>query len=39
MLSVHTEGRAVVFSGLLEPAELAVYRLQNYGLWATMQRS
>ena len=39
MLSVHNEGKAVVFSGLLEPAEFAVYRLQNYGLWATMQRS
>ncbi len=34
-----SEGKAVVFSGMLEPAELAVYRVQNYGLWATMERS
>jgi ATP-dependent Clp protease adaptor protein ClpS len=39
MLSVHNEGKAVVFTGMLEPAELAVYRLHNYGLWATMERS
>lgn len=39
MLAVHNEGKAVVFTGMLEPAELAVYRLHNYGLWATMERS
>lgn len=39
MLSVHNDGKAVVFTGMLEPAELAVYRLHNYGLWATMERS
>jgi len=39
MLSVHNEGKVVVFTGMLEPADLAVYRLQNYGLWATMERS
>jgi len=39
MLSVHNEGKAVVFTGMREPAELAVYRLHNYGLWATMERS
>jgi ATP-dependent Clp protease adaptor protein ClpS len=39
MLSVHNEGKAVVFIGMLEPAELAVYRLHNYGLWATMEKS
>jgi ATP-dependent Clp protease adaptor protein ClpS len=39
MLSVHNDGKAVVFTGMLEPAELAVYRLHNYGLWATMEQS
>lgn len=39
MLAVHNEGRAVVFSGMREPAELAVYRLHRYGLWATMEQS
>lgn len=39
MLAVHNEGKAVVFNGMREPAELAVYRLQRYGLWATMEQS
>ena len=39
MLAVHNEGKAVVFTGLREPAELAVYRLHRYGLWATMEQS
>lgn len=39
MLAVHNEGKAVVFSGMREPAELAVYRLHRYGLWATMEQS
>jgi len=38
MLLVHNEGKAVVFSGMREPAELAVYRLHRYGLWATMEQ-
>ena len=38
MLKVHHEGRAVVFSGTREPAELAVQRLHGYGLWATLER-
>lgn len=38
MLQVHHEGRAVVFSGVREPAELAVQRLHGYGLWATLDR-
>jgi ATP-dependent Clp protease adaptor protein ClpS len=39
MLAVHNEGKAVVFNGTREPAELAVYRLHRYGLWATMEQS
>jgi ATP-dependent Clp protease adaptor protein ClpS len=38
MLQVHNEGKAAVFSGMREPAELAVYRLHRYGLWATMEQ-
>lgn len=38
MLQVHNEGKAVVFAGMREPAELAVYRLHRYGLWATMEQ-
>jgi ATP-dependent Clp protease adaptor protein ClpS len=38
MLQVHNEGKAVVFSGPLEEAELNVQRLHAYGLWATMER-
>lgn len=38
MLQVHNEGKAVVFIGMREPAELAVYRLHRYGLWATMEQ-
>jgi ATP-dependent Clp protease adaptor protein ClpS len=39
MLAVHNEGKAVVFNGMREPAEMAVYRLHRYGLWATMEQS
>ncbi|MEZ5175328.1 MAG: ATP-dependent Clp protease adapter ClpS [Acidimicrobiia bacterium] len=38
MLAVHNEGKAIVYEGLREPAELAVYRLHRYGLWATMEQ-
>ena len=39
MLDVHHKGRAVVSSGPRERAELDVFRLHEYGLWATMERS
>jgi ATP-dependent Clp protease adaptor protein ClpS len=39
MLDVHHKGRAVVSSGTRERAELDVYRLQEHGLWATMEQS
>ena len=38
MLDVHHKGRAVVSSGPRETAELAVFRLHEHGLWATMQK-
>lgn len=38
MLQVHNEGKAAVFSGQREEAELHVQRLHAYGLWATMER-
>lgn len=38
MLDVHEKGRAVVSSGPREKAELDVFRLHEYGLWATMER-
>ncbi len=38
MLRVHHEGRAVVFSGPLEKAELDCYRLHHHGLWATLEQ-
>ena len=38
MLDVHHKGRAVVSSGPRERAELDVFRLHGYGLWATMQQ-
>ena len=37
MLDVHEKGRAVVSNGTREKAELDVFRLHAYGLWATMQ--
>lgn len=37
MLEVHNNGRAVVANGTREEAELHVFRLHEYGLWATMQ--
>jgi len=38
MLDVHNKGRAVVSNGSREKAELDVFRLHEYGLWATMQK-
>jgi ATP-dependent Clp protease adaptor protein ClpS len=38
MLDVHEKGRAVVASGPREKCELDVFRLHEYGLWATMQQ-
>ena len=38
MLDVHQKGRAVVSNGDREKAELDVFRLHEYGLWATMQK-
>ena len=38
MLDVHHKGRAVVSSGPRDKAELDVFRLHEYGLWATMQQ-
>ena len=38
MLDVHHKGRAVVSSGAREKAEMDVFRLHGYGLWATMQK-
>jgi ATP-dependent Clp protease adaptor protein ClpS len=38
MLDVHEKGRAVVSNGDRDKAELDVFRLHEYGLWATMQK-
>ncbi|HCB37978.1 MAG TPA: ATP-dependent Clp protease adapter ClpS [Acidimicrobiaceae bacterium] len=38
MLDVHHKGRAAVATGNREKAELDVFRLHEYGLWATMQK-
>lgn len=38
MLQVHNEGRAVVSDGPREKAELDVMRLQEHGLWASMEK-
>jgi len=37
MLDVHHKGRAAVSTGPREKAEIDVFRLQEHGLWATMQ--
>lgn len=37
MLDVHQKGRAAVFTGAREQAELYVFRLHEHGLWATME--
>jgi len=38
MLDVHHKGRAIVSSGPRERAEIDVYRLHSFGLWATLER-
>ncbi len=38
MMTVHTEGKAVVSSGTRSEAERDVFRLHEHGLWATMQQ-
>jgi ATP-dependent Clp protease adaptor protein ClpS len=38
MLDVHEKGRAVVSSGDRHEAERNVFRLQEHGLWATLQQ-
>jgi len=38
MLDVHEKGRAVVSNGTRDEAERDVFRLHEYGLWATMQQ-
>ena len=38
MMDVHEKGRAVVSNGPREKAEIDVFRLHEYGLWATMQQ-
>ncbi len=38
MLEVHNNGRSVVAEGPREKAEMDVFRLHEYGLWATMQQ-
>lgn len=39
MLRVHNEGRAVVSTGNREAMERDVMAMQNYTLWATMERA
>lgn len=38
MLDVHNKGKAVVSRGTKEKAELDVFQLHEYGLWATMKQ-
>ncbi|MGH3493082.1 MAG: ATP-dependent Clp protease adapter ClpS [Sciscionella sp.] len=39
MMSVHTEGKAVVSSGSREKMERDVQGMHSYGLWATLQKA
>lgn len=39
MLQVHNEGRAVVSTGNREAMERDVMAMQNYTLWATLERA
>ncbi|MFV0430464.1 MAG: ATP-dependent Clp protease adapter ClpS [Arachnia sp.] len=39
MLEVHNQGKAVVSSGNREAMERDVIAMQNYTLWATMERA
>jgi len=38
MMEVHVDGRAVVSSGTRDKAERDVFRLHEYGLWATLEQ-
>ena len=38
MWEVHTAGRSAVYSGNREKAEMYVFRLHEFGLWATLQQ-
>lgn len=38
MLDVHEKGRAAVSTGPREKCELDVFRLHEYGLWATLSQ-
>ena len=38
MLQVHNDGRAIVSDGPHEQAELDCFRLQNHGLWSTIEQ-
>ena len=37
MMDVHEKGRACVFNGTREEAEIHVFRLHEHSLWATME--
>nr|WP_307852532.1 ATP-dependent Clp protease adapter ClpS [Glaciihabitans sp. dw_435] len=39
MLLVHTEGRAVVATGVREEMERHVEAMHDFGLWATLQKA
>ena len=39
MMQVHTEGKSVVSTGSREEMERDVTAMQEYGLWATLQKS
>lgn len=39
MLQVHTEGRAVVASGVREEMERHVEAMHDFGLWATLTKA
>jgi len=38
MLDVHEKGRAAVFTGGMEEAEMHVFRLHEHSLWATIEQ-
>jgi ATP-dependent Clp protease adaptor protein ClpS len=39
MMEVHTKGRAIVWTGSRERAEMYVHQLHSYQLLATMERA
>lgn len=39
MMTVHTEGKAVVFTGSKEEAERHTAAMHTWGLWATFERA